>query len=83
MKTTTVYSANQTKPTNTLCVKCQVTIKEGSTHSYSFFVSDGRKILKWILKKQGVPMWTGFIWLRKGTSEHSNELKGSMKGRES
>jgi hypothetical protein len=25
-------------------------------------------ILKWILKKQGEILWTGFIWLRTGTS---------------
>jgi hypothetical protein len=25
-------------------------------------------LLKWILKKQGVRMWAGFIWLRIGTS---------------
>jgi len=27
-----------------------------------------RIILKWILKKYGVRMWAGFIWLRKGIS---------------
>jgi hypothetical protein len=27
-----------------------------------------RIILKWILKKQDEGMWTGFIWLRIGTS---------------
>jgi uncharacterized protein YjcR len=25
-------------------------------------------ILDWILRKQGGKMWTGWIWLRKGTS---------------
>jgi hypothetical protein len=24
-------------------------------------------ILKWILRKEGVRLWTGFIWLRMGT----------------
>jgi hypothetical protein len=27
---------------------------------------DGRVILKWILKKWGVTVWTGFSYLRKG-----------------
>jgi hypothetical protein len=30
--------------------------------------TDGRIILKWILKKQDRRMWTGLIWLRIGTS---------------
>jgi hypothetical protein len=29
---------------------------------------DGRIILKRILNKYGVMMWTGFIWLRTGSS---------------
>jgi hypothetical protein len=29
---------------------------------------DGRIILKWIWEKYGENMWTGFIWLRRGTS---------------
>jgi hypothetical protein len=29
---------------------------------------DGRIILKWILKKQDVKVWTGFMWLRTGSS---------------
>jgi hypothetical protein len=29
---------------------------------------DGKIILKWILKKWGLRLWTGFIWLRIGTS---------------
>jgi hypothetical protein len=29
---------------------------------------DGRIILKWILSKQGVMVWTGFTWLRIGSS---------------
>jgi hypothetical protein len=28
-----------------------------------------RIILKWTIKKYGVRMWNGFIWLRTGTSE--------------
>jgi len=36
----------------------------------------GRIILDWILGQQGVKMWTGWIWLRIGTSggrcEHGN-----------
>jgi hypothetical protein len=28
-----------------------------------------RIILKWVLKKLGVKVWTGFMWLRKGTSD--------------
>jgi hypothetical protein len=27
-------------------------------------------------------MWTGFMWLRIGTTEHGNEPSGSIKGRE-
>jgi hypothetical protein len=30
---------------------------------------DGRKILKWVLKKQGARMWNGFIWVRIGVSD--------------
>jgi hypothetical protein len=29
---------------------------------------DGRIILKCMLKKKGVRVWAGFIWLRTGTS---------------
>jgi hypothetical protein len=29
---------------------------------------DSTTILKWFLKRQGVKMWTGFMWLKKGTS---------------
>jgi hypothetical protein len=29
---------------------------------------DGVILLKWILKKQGRRLWTGFIWLRIGTT---------------
>jgi hypothetical protein len=29
---------------------------------------EGRIILKSILKRQGVKIWTGVMWLRKGTS---------------
>jgi hypothetical protein len=29
---------------------------------------DTKILLKWILKKQGVSKWTGFIWLRIETS---------------
>jgi hypothetical protein len=29
---------------------------------------DGRIILEWILKKWGEKVWTGFIWLRMGSS---------------
>jgi hypothetical protein len=30
--------------------------------------TDGRIILKWILQKQGVNLWTEFNWLRTGTT---------------
>jgi hypothetical protein len=30
---------------------------------------DRRIILKWILGKQGLGVWTGFLWLRIGTSD--------------
>jgi hypothetical protein len=29
---------------------------------------DGRIILKWILMKEVVGMWSGFVWLRTGYS---------------
>jgi hypothetical protein len=29
---------------------------------------DGRLILEWILGKRGGKVWTGFIWLRRGTA---------------
>jgi hypothetical protein len=29
---------------------------------------DGRTVLKWILGKYGGMVWTGFMWLRIGTS---------------
>jgi hypothetical protein len=28
----------------------------------------GRRVLKWIFKEQDMRVWTGFIWLRTGTS---------------
>jgi hypothetical protein len=38
----------------------------------------GREILKWILTKQHMMAWEGFIWLRTGATasscEHGNEL---------
>jgi hypothetical protein len=37
----------------------------------------GRMILELVLKKQGGKLWTGFIWLRIGTSDG---LLGSIKG---
>jgi hypothetical protein len=39
---------------------------------------NGRIILQWILRKEGMRMWNGFIWLRNGSSEPW----GSTKGRE-
>jgi hypothetical protein len=44
---------------------------------------DGRIILKWILKKYGVRMWTGFVSRygpMAGFCEHGNEPSGSVKG---
>jgi hypothetical protein len=47
---------------------------------------DGRIILKWILRKLGVRVWSGFVWLRirfiGGFCEHGNETSGSVKGGE-
>jgi hypothetical protein len=40
---------------------------EGKRHSEELGV-DGRIILKWILRKLGWKLWTGFIWLRIGNS---------------
>jgi hypothetical protein len=39
-------------------------------------------ILKLILKELGVRVWTGFIWLRTGSSEHGNEPSDSVKSNE-
>jgi hypothetical protein len=30
--------------------------------------TDGKIIVEWILGKQGGKVWTGFVWLRIGTS---------------
>jgi hypothetical protein len=44
---------------------------------------DRRIILRWILRKYGVRVWTGFMWIRVGSSGgNSNEPSVSMKGRE-
>jgi hypothetical protein len=32
-------------------------------------VVDGKIILEWFLEKKGGYVWTGFIWLRIGTSD--------------
>jgi hypothetical protein len=44
-----------------------------------------RKILKWILKKWDLSVWTGFMKVRVGTSgwlEHNNEFLCSIEGGE-
>jgi hypothetical protein len=40
---------------------------EGRDHSEDLDI-DRRIILEWILGKWGERLWTGFIWLRIGTS---------------
>jgi hypothetical protein len=40
---------------------------KGRDHSEDLGI-DGKIILEWILGKQGGEVWTGFIWLRIGTS---------------
>jgi hypothetical protein len=40
---------------------------EGKVHLDDLGV-DGKRILEWILGKDGGILWTGFIWLRIGTS---------------
>jgi hypothetical protein len=37
-------------------------------HLFARFTANRRIILYWILKKQGVRMWTGFSWLRIGAN---------------
>jgi hypothetical protein len=41
---------------------------KGSDHTGDLDV-EGRIILKWILKIQGVRVWAVFVWLRIGTSD--------------
>jgi hypothetical protein len=41
--------------------------REGRNHLENLDV-DGRIISEWVLGKYGGKMWTGFIWLRIGTS---------------
>jgi hypothetical protein len=45
---------------------------------------DGRTILRWILRKQGMRVWTGLNLLRigptAGSCEQSNESSASIKG---
>jgi hypothetical protein len=47
-------------------------------HSEDLGVAE-RIILKWILRKWGVLVWIGFIWLKIRTCEHGNEPSGSIK----
>jgi hypothetical protein len=42
-------------------------ILKGRDHAEDLHV-DGKMIFEWILEKQGGKVWTGFIWLRIGTS---------------
>jgi hypothetical protein len=54
----------------------------GREHFEDICVS-GRIVLKWNLKKCGVIIWTGFIWLKIGSvvaCQHGNELSVSMRG---
>jgi hypothetical protein len=49
------------------CIQNLVGKPEGKNSSKDLGV-DGSTILEWILGKQGGKLWTGFIWLRIGTS---------------
>jgi len=44
---------------------------------------DGRIILRWIINKWDVGVWTGLIWFKigtdAGTCEYGNEPSGSIK----
>jgi hypothetical protein len=40
----------------------------GRDHSEDLGV-DGKLIVEWIVRKWGEKFWTGFIWLRIGTSD--------------
>jgi hypothetical protein len=39
---------------------------------------DGRIILRWLLRKLGGKVWTGFMWIRIETSGQGNELQSSI-----
>jgi hypothetical protein len=43
-------------------------IPEGKRDHLENLGEDGWIILIWILGKQGMKVWTGCIWLRRGTS---------------
>jgi hypothetical protein len=49
------------------CVQFQLENLKGGVHLGDPGIH-GRVILEWILKNQGVRVWTGFIWFRIGTS---------------
>jgi hypothetical protein len=54
-----------------------------NTYKILVGISDVNILLGRTLGKQGGKVWTGFFWLRIGTSgEHGNEPSGSIKGGE-
>jgi hypothetical protein len=63
-----------------MCTKSGSEIVKGGEHLEDICVG-GRIVLKWMLNKCGVIIWTGFIWLKMvACREHGNELSVSMRG---
>jgi hypothetical protein len=53
---------------NTVTLKSQVPFTTEWKYLFGDVGIDGKIVLKWILKKQVVRMWTGLSWLRIGCS---------------
>jgi hypothetical protein len=62
-------------------MKNEYKISDGILQERYHFLDLGinRRILKWILEKDCVIIWTGFTWFKIQLSEHSFELSGSIK----